>query len=216
MIPKTTKLNLKTIVENLGEIPSSGFGTKSKGLSPDQARRLEEMASMFESFGECLQNEEALVSSARGISELAELAELHALNDCDTFQKKLVEKDMKDLKHRVQEYAKIAQEAYARMQQLGVGYQDIGHILGRYYKLKPNMGSVQQYPEPTSGTQPLQNEDVKNVCAWCQKETGTIPGSKTGESHGICPDCKKKYFGDVESPTSTEKSSKLSNSPEVK
>lgn len=29
----------------------------------------------------------------------------------------------------------------------------------------------------------------RRVCAWCKKDLGWWPGS--GESHGICKDCKK-------------------------
>ena len=66
---------------------------------------------------------------------------------------------MKELKKRVLEFNKIAKEGYARMQQLGVSYQDIGHILGRYYDLKKPKGLGQHYQPPTdTGKQPLQQE----------------------------------------------------------
>ena len=135
--PRTTNFTLKRIVENLGRIPEKGLGEEAKTLTPEQKRKLMEMASMFENFGECLRNEESLMNSAKGITELCELAETYALNECgDWFQQDIVKKDMKELKKRVMEFQKIAQEGYARMQQLGVAYQDIGHILGRYYDLK--------------------------------------------------------------------------------
>jgi len=41
-----------------------------------------------------------------------------------------------------------------------VGYQDIGHILGRYYDLKGNKGMAQQYKQ-VPGPQPLQEKSVK-------------------------------------------------------
>lgn len=37
---------------------------------------------------------------------------------------------------------------------------------------------------------------LKIVCAWCGKDMGSKDGEGvTGISHAICPDCKKKYFG---------------------
>jgi len=163
-IPKTTKFTLKRIIENLDNIPNNGFGEEVKRLTPDQKKKLMEMTSMFENFGESIRKEEAIVNSAKGLTELCELAELYALNECgDAFQRNIVQKDMKDLKRRVTEYNKIAKECYARMQQLGVSYQDIGHILGRYYNLKKAKGSDQKYNEPnepTDGKQPLQNEEM--------------------------------------------------------
>ena len=156
-IPKTTKFTLKRIIENLGAIPPKGFNEETPKLSSEQKKKLMEMASMFENFGECLQNEEALMNSAKGLTELCELAEQYAVNECsDWFQQDIVKKDMKELKKRVLEFNKIAKEGYARMQQLGVSYADIGHILGRYYDLKKPADMNQHYQD--GGTQPMQQE----------------------------------------------------------
>lgn len=141
--PKTTPFTLKRIVENLGKIPDKGFGQdETPKLSAEQKKKLMEMASMFEDYGESLRNEEAIVNSARAMTELCELAEAYALNECgDWFQQDIVKRDMKEVKKRVMEYGKLAKECYAKMQQLGVAYQDIGHVLGRYYDLKKKASS---------------------------------------------------------------------------
>jgi len=191
-IPKTKQLTLKRIVEGIqaGTIPNNGFGPEIKKLSPPQARRLNELAATFENFGECIKNEEEIVNSAKGLSELVELASQHALNDCaEAFQRNIVDKDMKDLKKRVLEHTKIAKECYARMQQLGVSYQDIGHILGRYYNLKKAKSMDQAYTTPKDGqssNQNVMNETEKSTCAWCK---GPLPSQ-----HGsICQNCKSKF-----------------------
>lgn len=163
-IPKNTRFTLKRIVEGIqaGSIPDDGFGTKPKQLTPEQKNKLMEMASMFENYGVALQKEEAIMNSAKGLTELCELAEQYAVNECgDVFQKNIVEKDMKELKKRVMEYGKVAKEAYARVQQLGVSYQDIGHILGRYYDLKKSKSLDQDYTAPMGGKQPLEEKDSK-------------------------------------------------------
>lgn len=142
--PKTTKFTLKRIIENLGQIPDKGLGQDTPKLSPDQKKRLMEMASMFENYGEALRNEEAIINSARAMTELCELAESYALNEAgDWFQQDIVKRDMKEVKKRVMEYGKLAKECYAKMQQLGVAYQDIGHVLGRYYDLKKKIAEPQ-------------------------------------------------------------------------
>ncbi len=162
--PKTTKLTLKRIVENLDKIPNDGFGDKPKTLSKEQKQKLMQMASMFENFGESLKNEEALMNSARSLTEFVELAETYALTECgDVFQKNIVERDMKEVKKRVMEFQKIVKETYARMQQAGVAYQDIGHILGRYYDLAKTPGMDQKYQEPPKGKQPLEMEGAPLV-----------------------------------------------------
>ena len=161
--PKTTKLTLKRIVEAVqdGSLPDNGFGEKPAPMTPDKKKRLVDLAAKYEQFGECLQNEDALMNAAKGLTELCELAETYAVNECgEWFQKEIVSKDMKELKRRVGEFQKIVKEAHARMQQAGVGYQDIGHILGRYYDLKGNKGMDQKYNE-VPGPQPLQEKNTK-------------------------------------------------------
>ncbi len=154
--PKTTEFTLKRIIENLGRIPDKGFNEETPKLSPEQKQKLMEMASMFENYGEALRNEEAIVNSAKALTELCELAESYAVNECgDWFQQDIVKKDMQNMKKRVMEYGKLAKECYGKMQQLGVAYQDVGHILGRYYDLKKNKGQDVQPIQP-SGKQPLQ------------------------------------------------------------
>jgi uncharacterized CHY-type Zn-finger protein len=194
-IPKTTKFTLKRIVEGItnGTIPNNGFGEEVKRLTPEQKNRLVEMASNFENYGECLRNEESIVNSAKGLTELSELAEQYALNECgDAFQRNIVERDMKELKKRVMEHTKIAKECYARMQQLGVSYQDIGHILGRYYNLKKAKSMDQDYTSP--GDSKVMNEG-DHVCAWCKKTLTQNAINGKRDTHGICPECKSKFFG---------------------
>lgn len=155
--PLTQPLTLKRIVESLDKIPNDGFGEKPPKMSVEQKKKLMELTSMYESFGKCFQNEEELLNSAKCLTELSELAESYALNECgEWFQQEIVKKDMMELKKRVQGFQKVIKETYARMQQAGVAYQDIGHILGRYY----NLGNTQQYQQ-TPGPQPLQQEEIK-------------------------------------------------------
>jgi hypothetical protein len=136
--PKTTKFTLKRIVENLGKIPDRGLAQETPKLSTDQKKKLMEMASMFETYGEALSNEEAIINSARSITELFKLARSYAMNECaDFFQGEIVKKDFDGAQKRLSEYTKLAQECYSKMQQLGVAHDDLRHILGRYYDLTP-------------------------------------------------------------------------------
>jgi len=36
-------------------------------------------------------------------------------------------------------------------------------------------------------------EEARKICAWCKKDMGHFEGS--GDSHGICPECKEKTLG---------------------
>lgn len=184
-IPKNTKFTLKRIIENLDNIPNNGFGEKPKPMTPEDKKKLMEMASMFENYGKVLQNEEAILNSAKSVSELCELAHTYAVNECgDVFQKNIIDKDMKDLKRRVLEYGKVAKECYSRMQQLGVAHNDIGHILGRYYDLK---------------SQPQIQSEVVNKCGKCGDNI-TDSGS-----NGMCSSCAQEYDARTVNETSKKK-----------
>lgn len=136
-LPKNTALTLKHIVENMNEIsPTFSGGNKPPKMTTEQKRKLQEMAACFEKYGEVLRNEVAIMESAKSMNELCELAQLYATNECeDVFSENIVQRDMKEVKKRVMEYTKISQECYARMQELRVAHEDIGHTLGRYYSL---------------------------------------------------------------------------------
>jgi len=160
-IPTNTRFTLKRIVENLGKIPDKGFNEETPKLSSQQKNRLMELTSMYENMGQALRNEEAIVNSAKSMTELCELAEMYAVNECgDWFQQDIVKKDMKELKKRVVEYNKVAKECYSRMQQLGVAYQDIGHVLGRYYDLK-KAKSLDQPMTPAKQSLQMEDSDLK-------------------------------------------------------
>lgn len=197
-IPKSTKLTLRRIVEAVkdGSLPDNGFGEKAKTLSAEQKRNLMDMASKYETFGECLHNEEALMESAKGITQLCELAEQYAVCECgDAFARNIVERDMKELKKRVMEFQKCTKETYARMQQLGVAYQDIGHVLGRYFDLKPKQAmGLAGGAEAAGGNDVMMGEaSGKRICAWCNQDMGDAAGE--GDTHGICEPCKQKMLG---------------------
>lgn len=173
-IPKNTKLTLKRIIESIqeGTLPDDGFGTKKKQLTPEEKQKLQSMASMFESYGQALQKEDAIMNSSKGLTELCELAEQFAIQECgDIFQKNIVDKDFKDLKKRVTEYSKISKEAYALIQQLRMAHQDMGYTLGKYFDLRdPNqMTSIDSVPMDQNGSmsmggeKPLQEEELNNL-----------------------------------------------------
>jgi hypothetical protein len=148
--PKTTKFTLKRIVENMGQIPDRMQGEEKK-LSQQQKQRLLELTSQFHQLGEAFAREEAILNSSKTMTELCELAETYALNECgDWFQKEIVAKDMANMKKRVMEFNKIAKECYAKMQQCAVAHDDVRHIMERYFDTKGAM--------PPTSKQPLENE----------------------------------------------------------
>ena len=86
--------------------------------------------------GKQLYNNNNIVEIAKQLSEVAESAHNHILGEQDDwFDKVSVNKNMKSLKGSVVEFQKTAKEAQALNQRLTALYEDMGHVLNRYYDI---------------------------------------------------------------------------------
>ena len=86
--------------------------------------------------GKQLYNNNNIVEIAKQLSEVAEAAHNHILGEQDDwFDKISINKNMKSLKGSVVEFQKAAKEAHQLNQRLTALYEDIGHVLNRYYEI---------------------------------------------------------------------------------
>ena len=86
--------------------------------------------------GKTLYNNSNIMEVAKQLSNIAESAHNHILSEQDDwFDKISVNKNMKSLKGSVVEFQKTAKEANALNQRLTALYEDIGHVLNRYYDI---------------------------------------------------------------------------------
>ena len=86
--------------------------------------------------GKQLYNNNNIVGIAKQLSEVAEAAHHHILGEQDDwFDKVSVNKNMKSLKGSVVEFQKAAKEAHQLNQRMTALYEDIGHVLNRYYEI---------------------------------------------------------------------------------
>ena len=86
--------------------------------------------------GKTLYNNNNIVEIAKQLAEIAESAHHHILGESDDwFDKVSVNKNMKSLKGSVVEFQKTAKEAHMLNQRLTGLYEDIGHVLNRYYEI---------------------------------------------------------------------------------
>ena len=86
--------------------------------------------------GKQLYNNNNIVEVAKQLAEIAESAHHHILGESDDwFDKVSVNKNMKSLKGSVVEFTKTAKEAQALNQRMTALYEDIGHVLNRYYDI---------------------------------------------------------------------------------
>jgi len=93
--------------------------------------------------GKTLYNNNSIMEVAKQLAEIAESAHHHILGENDDwFDKISVNKNMKTLKGSVVEFQKTAKEAHMLNQRLTGLYEDIGHVLNRYYDIDEAMDAV--------------------------------------------------------------------------
>ena len=92
--------------------------------------------SNFNSFGNEIYREGNLRQLAEKLSRLAETAKQHTLQETeDWFDKITVNRNMKELTGLSGQFKKVATEAQALQERMSGLYEDMGHILGRYYEI---------------------------------------------------------------------------------
>ena len=92
--------------------------------------------SNFNSYGNEIYREGNLRALAEKLSRLAETAKAHTLQETeDWFDKITVNRNMKELTGLSNQFKKVATEAQALQERMSGLYEDMGHILGRYYEI---------------------------------------------------------------------------------
>lgn len=148
-LPKTTEFSLKTIVENMGQIPNKIGQPSQPQMTPEMKRQLKEMALMFNEYGKAFEGEQTIMDAATAIGEFMKLAEMYAVNEGgDVFQENIIKQNFAEATKKVAQLQKLAQECYVRKQQLGVLFDDVRHIIGRYYKIADPNNLPNTVPQP--------------------------------------------------------------------
>ena len=114
--------------------------------------------------GEKLYNTANIVEIAKRLSEIAESAHSHLLGEQgDWFDKVSINKNMKALKGNVAEFKKAAVEANSLNQRLTAFYEDIGHVLHRYYEIGEALDKVDPSKvEPEDDFKDRKDKDIDN------------------------------------------------------
>lgn len=158
-------MKLKKIVENMDKMPSTlrGFNDTPK-LTAEQKSKLMDMVAHYNELGQKLKMEQSLIETATALSEISELAETYACNEAqDWFATEVVKKDFKRARNISGDFQKIAKECHGRIQQLNALYEDMGHILGRYYEIADPMNEVMPNPSDIKSQRGLPNVQPQAV-----------------------------------------------------
>ena len=97
----------------------------------------------YQKLGGSIYKSGGILETAKQLTQIAQAAHNHILGEQDDwFDKISVNKNMKSLKGSVVEFQKTAKEANALNQRLTALYEDIGHVLNRYYDIDEALDPV--------------------------------------------------------------------------
>tara|TARA_R110000851_G_scaffold175795_1_gene322241 strand:- start:250 stop:870 length:621 start_codon:yes stop_codon:yes gene_type:complete len=86
--------------------------------------------------------ESNITQIAEKLSWIATQAKSHSLQETDDwFDKITVNRNMKELTGLSKQFSSIANESKSLQERMGALYEDMGHILGRYYQVGENQNS---------------------------------------------------------------------------
>ena len=112
--------------------------------------------------GKSLYNNSNIMEVAKQLAEIAESAHSHILGEQDDwFDKVSVNKNMKTLKGSVVEFQKTAKESHQLNQRLTALYEDIGHVLNRYYEIDEAVDHIDD-KEANTKFDDLKDKDIDN------------------------------------------------------
>ena len=120
---------------SLSQIVKEKYGESSetKKVSPDDVK---EALQNYNKLGEALYQQQSLKETAKSLSNIAEMAATHTVQETeDWFDKVTVSRNMKELTNHSKSFSKIAEEASSVQQRLAGLYEDMGSILNRYYDI---------------------------------------------------------------------------------
>ena len=106
--------------------------------------------SNFGSIGKQIYREGNLRDVAKTLSELATTARVHTLRETDDwFDKVTVNRNMKELTNLSKSFNKVATDAQSLQERMSGLYEDMGHLLSRYYEINESHEDGEH--EPMSG-----------------------------------------------------------------
>jgi len=183
-VPSST--SLKSIVEDI-------YGQEQKF---DANGFMSEVAK-FNTYGEHIYREGNLKELAVKLSRLAETAKQHTLQETeDWFDKITVNRNMKELTGLSNQFKKVATEAQSLQERMSGLYEDMGHILGRYYEINEDCGDDHDGLEEVDSVREGTYQDFFNSA---MKKFGVSSPDELEDEN------KKKFYDYVDKNWSAEK-----------
>ena len=150
--------------------------------------------------GKQLYSSSNIMEIAKQLSHIAEQAHTHILGEQDDwFDKVSVNKNMQTLKRSVAEFKKAATESNQLNQRLTGLYEDIGHVLNRYYEIdEADKGDM----DNDGKNEPDDEEYLQNKR---DAITKAVKSETVGDPDGLAPDSPDKDGEEMKEALDTDK-----------
>ena len=175
---------------SLSKIVKEKYGetSETKKVSSDQVK---EALQNYNKLGEALYQQQSLKETAKSLSQVAEMAASHTLQETeDWFDKVTVSRNMKELTNHSKAFSKISEEASSVQQRLAGLYEDMGMILNRYYDIPEGADQVDKDEEKKDS---IEEGDYEAFFQKAMKKFGISSPDELGSDEK-----KKKFFNYVD------------------
>ena len=182
---------------SLTQIVKEKYGEQTQKVS---SKQVGEALRNYNRLGETLYQQQSLKETAKKLSNIAEMAATHTVQETeDWFDKVTVSRNMKELTNHSKSFAKIAEEASSVQQRLSALYEDMGIILNRYYDIPESNEPVDSDEQDT-----IEEGDYEKFFQSAMKKFGVSSPDefKTDEE-------KKKFFNYVDKNYSAKAEGKI-------
>lgn len=126
-----TPLKLKALLEGFSAV------SKKQEWTNEEKKLALEMIGRYNEYGQHLRRQHGLMEIAETLGQISEAAEKFMMNETDDwFDKNTVSRNSKELNRCSAEFAKLAREGSIVEQRMEALYEDMGHVLNRYFEIK--------------------------------------------------------------------------------
>lgn len=109
---------------------------ENKKLTKEQKKMFLEKVGGYNRYGEAIYSKHNLVEIAKELAEIARYAETLTLSEAgEKFDQITIGRNMKELKNLAGQFSKTAVEAQGLQERVSALYEEMGHLLQRYYKI---------------------------------------------------------------------------------
>ena len=138
------------------EILNENYFEQKQDIPDDVRERIMTSIKEYNKLGKQIYREGNLVDLAKNLSEIATFTERYTLeNSNDWFDGVTIQRNMKELKTFSGEFSKVAEAVQQHQDRMSSLYEDMGHILNRYFEIA---SSAEEAPAMTANADTTLNQ----------------------------------------------------------